>query len=49
VYKKQIVESKTNTHHKSIEELKSEMKLAVDNEDFEKAAQIRDLIKSFNK
>jgi protein-arginine kinase activator protein McsA len=25
------------------------MKLAVDNEDFEKAAQIRDLIKSFNK
>jgi protein-arginine kinase activator protein McsA len=48
VYKKQIVESKTKTHHKSIEELKSEMKLAVDNEDFEKAAQIRDLIKSCN-
>ena len=48
VYKRQTVESKSRSQ-KSIEELKSDMKIAVDNEDFEKAAKIRDVIKELNK
>lgn len=48
VYKRQVVESKS-VPEVSLENLKLEMKLAVDNEDFEKAAKIRDKIKDLTK
>lgn len=45
VYKKVTFESKKTLSEKNIEELQSLMKEAVDLEDFEKAAELRDQIK----
>lgn len=49
IYKRTTMQSKTKSIQKDIEKLKLEMKKAVESEDFETAARLRDEIKSIKK
>lgn len=49
VYKRTTMQSKSKYLQKDIEQLKLEMKKAVESEDFETAAKLRDEIKSIKK
>lgn len=45
IYKRSFMESKSKQKEEKLEDLKSELKLAIDSEDFEKAIELRDRIK----